>query len=189
VIPAYANRTDRLAASQVLPDVVRARLIFRSSPLSEFPVDVIGRVNTGVKLIHPTNPRKASTVLFQRSGDEFKITYGIFDSNLNVQRARYEFFDSRGRAVGEAFEVDLAETIRGRNLVRGQSFTVMQRFAGALNNPAIASVRVTVFDEESSDTAAGQLGASTSALAALESVSKLGGTAIILPDLWLRSRE
>lgn len=186
VIPPYANRTDQLAASQVLPDVVRARLnFFSSSPFLDFSIDVSARVGTGVKLLHPTNTRKQKTVFFQRTGDELRITYGLYDSNLNVERARYEFFDSRGRAVGQAFDVDLGEAIRGNDLVRGQSFTITQRFAGALASPAITSVRVTVFDAESSDSATGQLGASTSTSAALAEVLKFRGNLIILPDLWL----
>jgi HYR domain len=190
VIPLYANRNEQLAASQVLPSIVRARLSFTTSnPFADFPVDVIARVATDVKMLHPTNPRKQKTVFFQRSGDEFRITYGVFDSDLNVQRARYEFFDANGRAVGEAFEVDLTEAIRGQDLVTGQSFTVTQRFAGALSNPTIAAIRVTVSDGGSSDSATGQLGASANAAPALSSLLRSWGSAIILPDLRIESSE
>lgn len=187
VIPLYANRTDQLAASQVLPEVVRTRLLFSAAaPFLEFPVDVVARVRPEVKLLHPTNPRRAKTVSFERSGDELRITYGIYDANLNVDRARYEFFDSNGRAVGQAFDVNLSESIRASDLLAGQSFNITQRFAGALANPAISSVRVTVFDAESSDSATGTLGASAGASAASAEVLRLQGSLIILPDLWLK---
>ena len=81
------------------------------------------------------------------------LLFSVYDSNLDVYRARIQFLDGAGRTVGEAFNIDLAQTLRSRNLVRGQSFTVTQRFTGARDSPKVAGARVTVFDAEASDEA------------------------------------
>ena len=78
------------------------------------------------------------------------MTYAVHDANLDVSRARYEFLDASGAVIAGPFDIDLTSAIRARNLVRGQSFTVTQRFSGANSNPQVSAVRVTVFDGETS---------------------------------------
>ncbi|HVG20163.1 MAG TPA: hypothetical protein VNI02_14020, partial [Blastocatellia bacterium] len=126
------------------------------------------------------NPRGTRRVLLDRSGNEFTVTYAVFDSNLDANRTRFEFFDSRDRLIGQAIDVDLAGPIRDGNLVRGQSFVVVQRFTGARDNPEVASVRVTVFDPESSDTATGVLSSSSRA-ASIETQSSRRGVILFPP--------
>ena len=151
-IPAVSKSKVGLSAEEVLPDVVTATLRLGSS--SE--IHLIGRVSTAVRLINPVNTKKAPLIGFTRSGSEFLVEYSIYDSNLDVDRARIQFVDNAGRAVGVAFNFDLAPILRSRNLVRGQSFTVSQRFTGAKDQPNVAGARVTVFDAESSDEASSQ---------------------------------
>jgi uncharacterized repeat protein (TIGR01451 family) len=148
-IPAVSSATVGLSAEEVLPDVVTATLRLGGSSA----IQLTGRVSTAVKLINPVKPKKAPFIGFTRSGSEFLVEYSIYDSNLDVDRARIQFLDSAGRSVGKAFDFDLAPILSSRNLVRGQSFTVSQRFPGAKNQPKVAGARVTVFDAESSEEA------------------------------------
>ena len=67
---------------------------------------------------------------------------------MDVNKVSYEFLDASGNTVAGPFDIDLVQFIRDKNLLRGQSFTVEQRFSGATTHPEISSVRVTVFDSE-----------------------------------------
>jgi hypothetical protein len=80
------------------------------------------------------------------------VTFAAYDANNDVRSARYEFLDVGGTVVAGPFDVDLTSAIRDRNLTRGQSFTVTQRFTGANSHPDVVSVRVTVTDGETSVT-------------------------------------
>src|SRR6185369_13760184 len=115
-------------------------------------VNVNAIVETALHLINPNNPKKPATLGFTKSGDEFSVTFAAYDANADVTRARYEFLDAGGAVVAGPFDVDLTAAIRERNLVRGQSFTVTQRFTGADSHRDIVGVRVTVSDGETSIT-------------------------------------
>jgi CSLREA domain-containing protein len=181
LIPAaFSGRTRGLAASEVVPERITSKITFNQAGGGPLVINMVGRVSTPIRLIDPENPRGTRRVLLDRSGDEFTVTYAVFDSNLDADRTRFEFFDSRDRLVGQAIEVDLAGPIRQGNLVRGQSFVVVQRFTGARDNPEVASVRVTVFDPESSDTATGALSSSSRA-ASIESQSARRGVVLFPP--------
>ncbi|HWP45274.1 MAG TPA: hypothetical protein VNO14_18675, partial [Blastocatellia bacterium] len=116
-------------------------------------INLVGRVTTRLRLINPANPRQAPVVRLTRSGTQLSVEFSAFDSNQDVNRATYQFFDRRGRNVGQAFNVDLAQAIAGRNLARGQSFTVTHRFTQGAESLSINTVRVTVTDGEGSETA------------------------------------
>ena len=148
-IPAVSSSTSGLSADEVLPDVVTATLWLGGTSA----IHLTGRVSTAVRLINPANTKKAPLIGFTHTGSDFLVEYSIYDSNLDVDRARIQLLDSAGRAVGQVFSFDLAQTLRSRNLVRGQSFTVSQRFTGAKGQSSVAGARVTVFDAESSDEA------------------------------------
>src|SRR4030095_16411239 len=65
-------------------------------------------------------------------------------------RAKYEVRNSGGQVAAGPFEIDLAAPLSQANLLKGQSFSVEQRFTGASSNPEASSVRLTVFDGETS---------------------------------------
>jgi uncharacterized protein (TIGR03437 family) len=71
-----------------------------------------------------------------------------------LRLARYQFFDRNDRRVGVAADVGLAQPIAQRNLVRGQSFGIIQKFSGALQRPEINKVQVTLIEGETFVTAA-----------------------------------
>ncbi|HZM87895.1 MAG TPA: HYR domain-containing protein [Blastocatellia bacterium] len=150
LIPGLAGKSTGLSAPDVLPNVLTSTITFVTSAGSSVEIPISARVSTGVELVNLTNRRAAPEVLFTRSGDEITVSYGVFDSNLDVTRAKYEFLNSSGQVVAGPFEIDLAGSISSANLVRGQSFRVDQRFTGGNSNPDATSVRVTVFDGETS---------------------------------------
>ncbi|MFY9608067.1 MAG: FG-GAP-like repeat-containing protein, partial [Blastocatellia bacterium] len=121
-IPAVASGTSNLSASQVLPEVVTSSVNFNVSGGGSLTVNLTGRVAAGVRLIDPVNPTRSPVVTFRRSGNQFNLTYSVFDSNLNVSRASYQFLDGGGQPSGQPVEVNLAQALQAINLVRGQSF-------------------------------------------------------------------
>jgi hypothetical protein len=150
LIPALAGKTTGLAASDVLPDSLTSTIGFRQNAGPIISIPVLARVTTGLVLIDPVNPRKPAVVTFARSGSDITVSYAVFDSNLDVSRAKYEFLNASGQVVAGPFEIDLTEPVRALNLVKGQSFSVEQKFTGASDSSEITAVRVTVFDGESS---------------------------------------
>ena len=113
-----------------------------------------------MQLINPDDARQAKRVVFTKSGNEFTVVLGIFDADLDVNLARFEFLDVNGQLVEQAFDVDLTQPISQSNIIKGQSIVVTQKFTGAASHPEVASVRVRVSDPRSSDSVRGQLGAS-----------------------------
>ncbi|HET9529318.1 MAG TPA: HYR domain-containing protein, partial [Blastocatellia bacterium] len=185
VIPAFTGRTTNLSASNALPNPVTSRIVFNqggASPLSVV-IPISGRVSTGVRLLNPDNSRDTKRVIFTRSGNEFTVSLAVFDSNQDVNLIRYEFLDGQGRTVDQAFDIDMTDAIRQSNIIRGQSFKVIQRFTGANSRLQITSVRVTVFDAGSNDTFTAQLQGGTTSSAAIRSV--FGQGTLVLPDLLL----
>src|SRR5262249_11914646 len=106
----------------------------------------------------------------------------IFDSNQDVKNSHVELLGNSGNTVA-TFDVDLQQPIRDRNLVRGQSFTVEQRFTGANANPQVTSARVTVMDGTTSATLTAEISSSGTALRVNGSNA---GTVVTLPTLRIR---
>ncbi|HEX5735180.1 MAG TPA: HYR domain-containing protein [Blastocatellia bacterium] len=151
-IPALAGETSNLDTVEVLPDsFISVLTLFPSNQT----VTINARVEPRVKLINPANPQGDNGgVTLCRSGNEFIVTYNVYDSRTSdVRSARYEFLDSSDRVVRTVDGVDLAGPIAQRNLVNGQSFSVEQRFSGANDNDEVVRVRVTVSGSNSSATA------------------------------------
>ncbi|MEK6300866.1 MAG: VWA domain-containing protein [Acidobacteriota bacterium] len=156
-VPAVVNKNcpdGNLSAEDVLPDEVSSALSIRSSGVGSTPatltVPLTGKVNKDLRLIDPANPSNAPVVKLCRNGNEFTVEFSVYDPNLNVDRANYQFMDSAGRIVGQTFDVALTQAIASRNLAKGQSFTVSQKFTGASDNSQIVSVQVRVFDADGS---------------------------------------
>jgi uncharacterized repeat protein (TIGR01451 family) len=181
VIPAVAGETRGLSADQVLPDEVTSRITFTQNGGPPIVVDLLGLVERQVRLINPGRPRRDPLVTFERAGDEFVIEYSIYDPNLDVSRATYQPFDSRGRPAGRELSVDLRPLIQQSGFVTGQSFTIVQRLTGADDNPGITGVRVTVFDGDSSDS----VGSTAAAPAARALVTQRLRLTTFLPALRL----
>jgi hypothetical protein len=158
LIPAaFSGKTTRLAASEVLPARLTSKITFKQSNGATVAVNLVARVTTEIRLVDPEQPRQPARVVFSKLDDQFIVTFAVYDPNLDAKQTRYEFFDGQGRQIGEAIDVELVEAIKEANIVTGQGFIVTQRFSGARSNPQVASVRVTVFDAQSSDTAKGFL--------------------------------
>jgi hypothetical protein len=156
-IPAVSTGTTGLAAADVLPETVTSQLVIAQAGGNPLTVNLTGRVTTAVRFINPVNAAAAPIVDFTRVGDEFTVEFSLFDSNLNVSKASYEFLDRNGGRVGQILDIDLTQQIQARGLVTGQSFKVTQKFTGARDNPNISQVRVSVSDNETTDILSGDL--------------------------------
>jgi hypothetical protein len=153
VIPTVANATRHLKASQVLPSEVTSQIVFTQNGGNPIVINLLGHVDTEVRLTDPTKPKRGATIVFSRVANEFVIEYTIYDSNLNVKSASYQFFDRNRRIAGNALSVSLTELIQQAGFVTGQSFTIEQHITGASDHGEIVGVQVTVTDPESSDRA------------------------------------
>jgi len=173
-IPNFAAKTTGLSASQVLPDVITSRITFTAGA-QPINIDLVAHVSGDGQIINPDNARAAKLASFTKSGDEFTVTFGVFDSDLDVNQARFEFLDSNGNLIGQAFDVNITQPISQENIIKGQSFVVVQKFTGAKDHPEVAAVRVTVSDAHSTDSITAQLGSSASSSgAAIQSLQNRG---------------
>jgi hypothetical protein len=182
LIPALAGKTTGLAASNVLPDVVASTIVFRQNAGANIVVPLAANVSTALVLVNLSNPRTPPQVSFTRNGNDITVSYAVFDSNLNVTRAKYEFLDSGGQVVAGPFEIDLTASISSANLVRGQSFSVEQRFTGASSNPEVIGVRLTVFDGETSVTAPSTSSATPVSAATIQLMNRTRRVTLYPPD-------
>ena len=149
LIPAPAGRVTNLFASQVIPDVINSVLTITPASGAALNVPLIRRVTTEAKLINPLAPRTAPlVVLAKTAADEFSVEFSTHDANLDIYYATYQFLTASDALVGEAPGFDLTEDIAAQNVVKGQSFTVVKRFAGASRRPEVNKVRVTLYDRQ-----------------------------------------
>jgi uncharacterized repeat protein (TIGR01451 family) len=177
-IPVSTGKTTGLAAADVLPDVITSKITFKQNGIEPIVVNLVGRVSGDVRLIDPDDARQPKRVVFTKSGNEFTVIIGIFDADLNVNLARFEFLDGNGQLVEQAFDVDLTQPISQSNIIKGQSFVVTQKFTGAASHSEVASVRVRVSDPRSSDTVTAQLAASAASAQSLQNSSR---RVVVLP--------
>jgi len=172
IIPMRAGRTSGLAANQALPDLINSRLRLASRDGQSVSVDLIGRVSTSAKMIHPLDPTRNPLVTLTQSSDRLVAECWVYDSNHDVYLMRYQFLNSSGGAIGSPVDVDIAGAISQAGLARGQVFGVEQAFEGAANL-GVARVRVTVYDRDNNnDTAlSGAIGAVEPAIASVSAAS------------------
>jgi uncharacterized repeat protein (TIGR01451 family) len=137
VIPAIAGSNTGLSADQVLAARIDSLLTLtvNGTPLN---VNLTGRVRTA--------PRVLDGLSLTRGSGAMTVTTPIWDADSNVNRIHYRFLSGAGSQVGPEIGVDVAQAIRSRNLVTGQSFRVIVDFTG--DNQAVSRVQVTVFDED-----------------------------------------
>ena len=184
LIPALAGKTTGLAAANVLTDTVTSRIVFRQNAGANIFVPLSARVSTALVFVNISNPRAVPEVLFTRSGDDITVSYGIYDSNLDVTRSKYEFLNGSGQVVAGPFEIDLAGSVSSANLLKGQSFSVEQRFTGGSDNPDATGVRVTVFDGETS--VVNPTSANTISAASIELMNRTRRVTLLPPSVSLR---
>jgi len=160
-IPAVVSKScgsGNLSADDVLPDEVKSVISITASAAgvsNALSVPLTGQVTTDVRLINAGDPSAAPVVSLCRSGNDFIAQFSVFDSNQDLDHASFQFLDSAGRTVGQVIDVTgLDQAVAARNLARGQSFIVVQRFTGAADNSQVVSVHVTVFDKDGSSDAA-----------------------------------
>jgi hypothetical protein len=182
-IPGVASNTNSLRAQQVVPDLLRSRVTFLLSGGAPVAINVNSNLETTLKLINPDKPKKDAVITLSRSGNEFAVIFSVFDSNGDVNRVKYEFLNASGAVVGDPIEVDLTEVLRRKNLVRGQSFTVIQQFTGANSHAEVTGVRVTVFDGESNVTSSAS---NVSRAAVIKSLADSRAAIIAPPTVWLK---
>jgi hypothetical protein len=148
LIPAVAQRTRNLSARDALPDLINSVLTFTQNGGAPLQIKLVGHIDTALVLIDPVNPRNLPFASISRVEDDFIIEYSIYDSNMDVNKAVYQFFDTHERPAEQPLTVDLSALFGDRRLARGQSLTITQTVSGAKNHPEIAGVEVTVFDSE-----------------------------------------
>ncbi len=185
-IPEVDDGVTGLAAADVLPDTVTSQVRLQQAGGSLLTVNLVGRVDTTLKLINPTNTRAAPVVNFTRNGDEFTVVFSVFDANLNTSSATFDFMDSGGRTI-QSVTVDLAAQIQARGLVRGQSFTVTQKFTGARDNRDVTQVRLSVTDGEATETFTEPLNVLSNAQ--LEVAKIQSGAKLVMPVVKLGTKK
>jgi len=141
-----------------------------------------------VKLIDSTNPSAANGVAqLCRSGDQFTVTYFIYDSDTSdVKSVKYEFLSSSGDVVKVIDNVDLAGPIGKAGLVNGMSFKAQQTFSGANDNDNVTKVRVTVTGAGGSTSSAESSG-SSGCSATTQAFLEREFTTVLMPARRLRA--
>ncbi|HJZ67615.1 MAG TPA: HYR domain-containing protein, partial [Blastocatellia bacterium] len=153
-----------LRAVDVVPNSFQSILSFTGTDKT---ITFNAAAKPGVQLIDPL-------VSICRSGDQFIITFHVYNSNkTDVATATFEFLDGSDRVIGTISNVDLAGPIGKANIVNGQSFTVIQN---TTVDDRVSKVRVTVFGGSSSDQATSSAlqstcGASVASLSARRQVA------------------
>lgn len=144
-LPIVPTSATNIPASLVLADRTTSRVTFRVTGGSPFSINTTANVASDLILIDPLNTRRPAVVTFERMDNEFVLTFSLFDANQDVQSMKVELLDGSGSVVA-SFDIDLVEPVRARNLVKGQSFTIVQKFTGANDNPQVTAARLTVKD-------------------------------------------
>ena len=185
LIPALSGKTTGLAAANVLPSTLTSKVVFQQNAAANISIPLLARVSTGLVLVNVSNPRNLPQVIFTRNGNEITVSYGIFDSNLDVTRARYELVDNNGQVRAGPFDIDLSGPIQSLALVKGQSFSVEQRFTGASSNPEVTGVRLTVFDGETSVGASSSTSQRSIAVASVQLMNRARRVTLYPPEVKL----
>jgi hypothetical protein len=146
VIPRVVEGTP--SVRDVLPDDVTDRLTLDADNGEQVTLTLFGRIKKPFVFIDPDNPANSPRARLCTSGDQFIVEFSAYDPNLNLSRANYQFLDASGRTVGNSIDVDIQQAIAARNIVKGQSVTVSQRFSGASDNRRVNAVQISVTDGE-----------------------------------------
>jgi hypothetical protein len=168
--PPADRGSSPLRAVDVVPSSFQSMLSFAGTDKT---VTFNAGARPGVQLIDPL-------VSICRSGDQFIITFHVYDSDkTDVSTAIFEFLDSSDKVIGVINNVDLVGPINKANIVNGQSFTVVQN---TTVDDRVSKVRVTVSGASSSDQATSN-GLQSACSASAQSLSN--GRQVTLPVLSL----
>lgn len=200
LIPGRSGTTGNLDAFRVMPELITSQLSFFALPNNianlavPFTVPIQARLTSAVRLIHPTDPAQPPLIKFECAGDQFTVEASIYDPKLDLSLVRYEFMDSDGNVVqttdvDEALIAVIQNALRSGQLVRGQSFGVIQKFSGALDHRDVTKVKVTVYGRETNETAISEQVVCRNAVASQSlSEPKLENSALVLPALNMKLR-
>ena len=174
-----APSSSCLSASNVLPSSFQTVMSFNGTDKT---VAFTAGAAKGVKLIDSANPSATNGVAqLCRSGDQFTVTYFIYDSDTSdVKTVKYEFLDSSGNTVKVLDNIDLAGPVSKAGLVNGMSFKVSQTFSGANDNDNVTKVRVTLTGVGGSSSTAESSG-SSGCSASTQAFSERELTTVLLP--------
>ena len=184
VTPDLANKLNELKAKQVKPAIIKSRLMMPIGAGAPLTLDLTGRLTTALRLINATNVRKQKRADFVQSGDEFTITFAVFDPNGDTDHVTVELQNDRGELVEDLISLDLVQPIKDSKILVGQSYLAILKLEGALSNPAIKKVRITVFDKESKDEVTAGLVVRSTAVVA--QASRNDAATVMLPRLSIR---
>jgi hypothetical protein len=153
VIPRVA--TGQVRPRDLLPASINDTLTINTSTGGPVTITLLGGVKPRIRFINPNDPSAAPVITLCKSGDEFLVTFSAYDANTNLSRAVYQFKNSSGGNVGAPITVNnLGSALQQQGIQQGQSFTLTQHFTGANANQNVATVEVTIFDDDgASDTA------------------------------------
>lgn len=127
-VPTPAGRITNLAASQVISDIITSTLTISQGANTLGTANLTGRVETQSRFIDPIAPRLDPVPVFIRSGaDEFTVEISGYDADTNITSYAYQFYDQNNNRVGSPQNYDL--NLRGLGLLKGQSFTIIRKFA------------------------------------------------------------
>lgn len=141
-VPTPAGRITNLAASQVIADVLNSTLTILQGTNTVGTANLTGRVEAQSRFIDPLAPRQDPIPVFIRSAaDEFTVEISGYDSDTNITSYSYQFYDQNNNRVGlpQTYGLDL----RGLGLLKGQSFTIVRKFA--VRDAGLAAFKVVAF--------------------------------------------
>jgi hypothetical protein len=184
-IPPPTTKDQALSADRVLPDKFKSQLLLNHNGSGDREVVLKAQVNDRVKLINPVDLRQKALVILQRSGDDLFVTFFVYDSNLDVSGVEFQFLDCSGGTVpADKAVADLKNAIRNRGIVKGQSFTVIQRFSNAKAHPDVHIVRLRIFDDKNSEDRAESSSVNSVSLNSIIQSPEAGrSTTLLLPPL------
>ncbi len=183
VIPPVVNRTGKFAASELVPNnfTTAINLTFKNNGEGQRTINLKAKVKTAVRLVN-SNGGESEPVVFTRSGDEFAVTFSVYDSDLSVNTVKYKFRDAAKNLISvEPIDSDLAGPIKEHNLIVGQSFTVIQKLPSLRDHPNIVEVEVIVSDGEKEISASAKLMTKTNQALSRQILRRMRSATLILP--------
>lgn len=176
-LPDYTGQIPA-PASATLPSKLKADLVVSQNSRQVTTGSVEVTVNPGIRFV--PGP-KGNQLEFTKTNKTLQATFYIYDSNASeIRSAKYEFFDSSNKKLGEiTVDQALVAKIAGSPLRQGQAFAVVQDFIGGVSKIASIKVTVSANSGNASPSASVQVGGNRQAAR----VTNSGG--LILPTITL----
>jgi uncharacterized repeat protein (TIGR01451 family) len=146
LIPARASCPSGFDAAPAMPDQINSQLKFTYNGTT-VAVALQASLPKQARLIDPCTPQNLEPLVkLECAGDIFTVECSVYDANRNIEGIKYQFLDKDDKPIENEIPVDVTSVIG--SVTVGQSFTIMQRFSGAIDHPEVAKVRVTVCDPD-----------------------------------------